>query len=59
MYHLFIKPNSYNSDIIHDYYPVYRKSDNEPGVYDIIDGVFYSNSGSGNITVGSDYEGDL
>lgn len=38
----------------HDYYPVYRKSDGEPGLYDIITGNFYANSGTGTIIVGND-----
>ena len=44
---------------VHDYYPVYRKSDSEPGVYDIITGQFFPNSGTGTITVGSNYEQTL
>lgn len=34
-------------------YPCYRKSDNKPGMYDLVSGTFYTNSGSGEFTVGS------
>ena len=35
-------------------YPVYRISDNKPGMYDIVNGVFYTNQGTGEFTVGPD-----
>ena len=50
----------YNSKIfdynilIQDLYPVYRKSDNKPGMYDIVNNVFYINQGTGEFTVGPD-----
>lgn len=34
--------------------PCYRKSDNEPGMYDVINNVFYTNVGSGSFGVGPD-----
>jgi hypothetical protein len=37
-------------------YPVYRKSDNKPGIYDIVNGTFYTNQGTGEFTVGPDKE---
>lgn len=35
-------------------YPVYRKSDNKPGMYDIVNNVFYTNQGPDEFTVGPD-----
>ena len=37
-----------------DYYPCYRKSDSVAGLYDRLNKVFYTNSGSGSFSVGSD-----
>ena len=37
-----------------DYYPCYRKSDSVAGLYDRFNKVFYTNSGSGSFSVGSD-----
>lgn len=34
--------------------PCYRKSDNEPGMYDIVNDVFYTNAGTGSFAVGPD-----
>lgn len=34
--------------------PCYRKSDNKPGMYDLVNGVFYTNAGSGEFTIGQD-----
>ena len=39
--------------LIHNYVPCYRKSDNEVGLYDIIGGQFYSNSGTGDFIAGT------
>lgn len=33
-------------------YPCYRKSDNKPGMYDIVNSVFYTNVGTGEFIVG-------
>lgn len=35
-------------------YPVYRIADNKPGMYDIVNGVFYTNQGTDEFTVGPD-----
>ena len=45
--------------IVRDFYPCYRKSDNEPGMYDIVNDVFYTNAGSGTFIVGPDIMGGL
>ena len=49
------------SDFLHTFdnpnlalYPVYRKSDSKPGMYDIVNNVFYTNQGTGEFTVGPD-----
>lgn len=34
--------------------PCYRKSDNEPGMYDVVNNVFYTNVGSGSFGIGPD-----
>lgn len=34
--------------------PCYRKSDGEIGMYDLVNGVFYTNSGSGTFIKGDD-----
>ena len=39
-----------------DMYSVYRKSDNKPGMYDVINNIFYTNQGSGEFIVGPDKE---
>lgn len=45
-----------NGATIHDFIPCYRKSDNKPGLYDFITGTFYTNSGTGEFTVGADHD---
>lgn len=35
-------------------YPVYRKTDNKPGMYDLVNNQFYTNQGTGEFTVGPD-----
>ena len=48
----------YEDTINHSVFiPCYRKADNEPGMYDIINDVFYTNSGSGTFVVGPDVTG--
>ncbi len=37
-----------------DLIPCYRKSDNEPGMYDLLGNAFYTNTGSGAFEVGPD-----
>lgn len=43
-------------EYLQNLYPVYRKADNKPGMYDIVGKQFYTNSGTGEFTVGSDKE---
>lgn len=43
-----------NSVTIADYIPCYRKSDGVAGMYDVVNGVFYTNDGTGEFTVGPD-----
>lgn len=45
-----------NDVTVRDMYPVYRKADSKPGMYDIINNVFYINQGSGEFIVGPDKE---
>lgn len=42
-----------NGTIIRDFIPCYRRSDNEPGLYDIINRTFYTNAGTGTFIVGN------
>lgn len=38
--------------LVRDLIPCYQKSDNKPGMYDLVHGVFYSNNGSGDYIAG-------
>lgn len=40
--------------LVRDYIPCYRKSDNEPGLYDLVNNVFYTNAGSDSFTYGNE-----
>lgn len=40
--------------LIRNLIPCYRKSDNEVGLYDLVNGVFYTNQGSGEFSCGVD-----
>ena len=40
-------------NITRDFIPCYRKSDMEPGMYEIINGQFYTNAGTGRFNVGN------
>ena len=42
--------------VIKDFVPCYRKSDHELGLYDIVNGVFYSNAGTGSFSMGNGTE---
>ncbi len=42
----------YNNELVRNFIPCYRKSDNEIGLYDIVNGLFYSNQGSGTFIKG-------
>ena len=43
-----------NGELLRNFVPCYRKSDGEIGMYDLVNGVFYTNSGSGTFTKGED-----
>lgn len=43
------------TDLVFNLIPCYRKSDSVIGMYDIVDKVFYSNSGTGSFNKGSNY----
>ena len=43
-----------NNTLVRNFIPCYRKSDNEVGMYDLVNGVFYTNSGTGSFTYGDD-----
>lgn len=47
-----------NGILIHHYYPCYRKSDNEPGIYDVITNTFLTNNGTGDFICGNDVNYD-
>lgn len=40
--------------VVRDYIPCYRKSDNKPGMYDLMSGIFHTNAGTGEFLVGPD-----
>lgn len=42
------------NQLVRDYVCCYRKLDNEPGLYDLANDVFYTNEGTGEFTVGED-----
>ena len=44
---------SENGILIRNFIPCYRKSDNEIGLYDIVNNVFYTNQGTGEFLKGS------
>ena len=48
-----------NGGLVRDFIPVYRKSDNVIGLYDLVNGVFYTNAGTGTFTKGSNIEWEL
>lgn len=41
-----------NETIVRNFIPCYRKSDGKPGMYDVVNGVFYTNAGSGEFILG-------
>lgn len=43
-----------NDKIVKEYIPCYRKSDNEIGMYDLVNDVFYTNAGTGTFNKGGD-----
>jgi hypothetical protein len=42
--------------LVRDFVPVYRKGDNETGLYDLVNNVFYTNQGTGAFDKGRDVE---
>lgn len=42
-----------NNNLVRDFIPCYRKSDNEIGLYDIVNNVFYTNNGTGTFIKGN------
>lgn len=44
----------YNGTLVRDYVPCYRVADNEIGLYDMANGVFYTNAGTGTFLKGND-----
>ena len=44
--------NNANNTILREYIPCYRVSDNTPGMYDLMNNQFYTNSGSGSFILG-------
>lgn len=43
-----------NNILVRDFVPCYRKSDDEIGMYDIVNNVFYTNQGTGTFSKGND-----
>lgn len=41
-----------SNELVHYFIPCYRKSDNEIGLYDLINNVFYTNAGTGTFLMG-------
>ena len=41
-----------NEQLIRNYIPCYRKSDDIAGLYDLVNGVFYTNAGAGEFSIG-------
>lgn len=41
-----------NNVLVRNFIPCYRKADNEIGLYDLVNGVFYTNAGTGTFTKG-------
>lgn len=41
---------------IRNYIPCYRKADNKPGLYDLVNGEFYTNQGTGEFLAGPDVD---
>ena len=46
----------WEGNLIRDFVPCYRKSDNEIGLYDLVNNVFYENKGTGSFTYGSEVQ---
>lgn len=46
----------YNNEVLFNGIPCYRKSDNKPGLYDLVENKFYTNQGTGEFIVGPDID---
>ena len=44
----------YEGELLQSFVPCYRKIDKVAGMYDVVNGVFYTNAGTGEFTVGPD-----
>lgn len=47
-----IKARDLNNSLALNLLPCYRKSDNKPGMYDLVSNTFFTNAGTGEFTVG-------
>lgn len=45
-----------NGDLVRNFIPCYRKSDDKPGMYDTVNNVFYTNEGTREFEVGEDID---
>ena len=43
-----------NNEVVRNFIPCYRKSDGVRGLYDKVNNVFYTNSGTGTFAIGAD-----
>lgn len=50
--------NTNNNTILRDFIPCYNKSSNVIGMYDRVNGIFYTNRGTGTFTKGNDVNND-
>lgn len=55
----YMDSNGLWTNVLQDFYPCYRKSDGEPGMYDIINNIFYTNAGTGTFLYGNRYVKEL
>ena len=46
----------YNNEVLFNGIPCYRKSDNKPGLFDLVNNEFYTNLGTGEFEVGPDVD---
>jgi len=54
IYYLKIYEDLSQTNLRMNFIPCYRKSDNKPGLYDLVNDVFYTNAGTGEFDVGED-----
>ena len=50
---VYLKITDENGIVVRDMVPCYRKSDNKPGLYDLVTRVFYTNAGTGDFQLPS------